>query len=396
MRKNSVIALSLVMTLSLCTACSNNEDTDKSNNQYLRWDLITDNYYLYSADGSKTEYLDFDTMNTDVYCSIPNCTHSSLSCMSNWFNGKMPIIYQNSVYYFVDGNEEDYDSDGDGREDDIKIESKIMKYDIEQETKEVFALWEGTTGETYLGAYVYNNSLYFIGESPYCEFADLPGSETPDPIPRQTLLYKLNLDTGEIKEFDEFYSDFKSKIAYMTKGMVLMGESDGKLWFSYSYIEDESKNDYTIDDRMADKSLGIDSYTYLCFSLNLENDEICLEDEEAPESIIDGYRCHTEDDGTAVIYKDGKTWSFQAEKWNFHEGILTLADDKVWHLGNKDSWYYDLKTEEKVSVSKFSDMESTVEVLRKYGDSYICEYPEDDKYAFEKIDEKELSGGENS
>ena len=47
----------------------------------------------------------------------------------------MPIIYNNCVFYFVNGSDELYDSDNDGREDKLKIESKLMKYDMEKKPK---------------------------------------------------------------------------------------------------------------------------------------------------------------------------------------------------------------------------------------------------------------------
>lgn len=386
MKRYSIYALIIVMVISLCTACKSDSEKSQSTEQYLSNDLVTDSYYLYSADGTKTEYLDFDTMESSLYCNTPNCTHTDSNCMAGWFGGKMPIVYNNSVFYFVSGSDELYDSDNNGREDKLKIESKLMKYDMEQKTTETFLTWEGSRGESLLGAYVYKNMLYFIGERSYVEFAELPGLETPDAIPRQTLLYKVNLDNGELKEFENFYDDdLKIRASYDSRGMRMAGKSENKLWFVYSYVSDENLS--------GDK---IDNYVNLCFTLNLENDEICLEDEPAPELILNEYRCHTENDGTAVIYKDDKTWSFQAEKWDFFSNNLSLADDKVWHLGNGDSWYYDLKSEEMISVSLFSDIETSVQVISKYKDFYICKYEKDGKFVFEKVEEKELSGGENN
>lgn len=160
----------------------------------------------------------------------------------------MPIIYSNSVFYFVSGSDELYDSDNDGREDKLKIESKLMKYDMEQKTTEAFLTWEGSRGESLLGAYLYKNMLYFIGERPYVEFAESPGLETPEAIPRQTLLYKVNLDNGELNEFENFYDeDLKIRASCDSRGMRMVGKSENKLWFVYSYISDENLSGDKID-----------------------------------------------------------------------------------------------------------------------------------------------------
>lgn len=82
MKRHSISALILVMIISLCAACKGDSEKSQSTEQYLSKDLVTDSYYLYTADGTKTEYLDFDAMESSLYCNTPNCTHTDLNCMA--------------------------------------------------------------------------------------------------------------------------------------------------------------------------------------------------------------------------------------------------------------------------------------------------------------------------
>lgn len=372
MKKWNIFCLPLCISILFCS-CGNNDDFSVEKSIYVSNGIFMENSYVYSMDQATTEYLDFATMQVKPYCSKANCTHKDGACMSRWFSGMQygPIPHGNQIYYFAPATITWTDVDGDGREETQKIEDSLLCYNFETDATEKVASWEGSEGDCYSGACIVDDKLYFVATRGYTEFAELPGLETPETIPMESDLYCFDLNSRKLTAYGSLTDDdLQYSGAASTRNCILRGISDGKLYFSYSYLEDASQED------------TIENETHLCFTMDLESGEILQSEEAPPELVKEEYRCHTEGD-TAVVYHGEQEWRFPAVEYGFYSGELTLCDDKVWHLGNGDSWYYDLKANEKVSCSAYQQEIEPVSVIDMYQNQYIVRIVQDDIVTFE-------------
>ena len=362
------------MFLSAALLCSCSSKTESANDAalYCNSAFSLAKGYLYSADGTTMEYLSYQTLDTSVYCNQANCTHSDNSCAGRRYEGgfRGPIPYGDYIYYFGAQSEKNLDTDGDGREDTTQCSDTLMRYHVQDGSETVFAKIEGSQISTGNGAYVANNRLYFVGSTPYVEYPELPGLATPERQPKQGILYCVNLESGELKQFDSLYDqDLQYPDAWSTRGLKIVGAADGKLWLDFFYLTD------------GDENTDLADYTNVWFTLDLQTQALTMEQENAPflEQITDGYLCYTRD-GQSMVQKGSQTWTLPAlPSLPFFTGVVSLADNKVWHLGGGDSWYYDLGQSKQNPLDLYEEetfAEQPVKVLSVYDKKLICSYPD--------------------
>lgn len=372
-RKTLIFSIFICTFLSLC-GCNQKTKTFDSN-MYIHAETITPNGFIYSDDGVVTSYLNKDNLEITPYCSNANCIHNDSSCQARLYDGteRGPIPYGNCIYYFSKAEEEWLDNDKDGREETPIIKDSLMCYNLENDETKCVASWEGTAGCCYNGACILDDNIYFIGVRGYTEFSDLPGLETPENISMECRLYRFDLKTEKLKDYGSLYDeDLQYSGAASTRSLILRGVSDDNIYFMYSYLEDISQED------------TMENEKHICIKLDPSNDNISVENEAAPELICDGYRCHTENDN-AVVKKGDKTWEFPAIKGGFLNNQLTIANDSVWYINGEESWYYDLKEEQKTDFSVSEPLGESPCVIFADSTSCVIKYLENGAYSFRRV-----------
>lgn len=186
-------------------------------------------------------------------------------------------------------------------------------------------------------------------------------------------LYRFDLKTEKLKDYGSLYDeDLQYSGAASTRSLILRGVSDDNIYFMYSYLEDISQED------------TMENEKHICIKLDPSNDNISVENEAAPELICDGYRCHTENDN-AVVKKGDKTWEFPAIKGGFLNNQLTIANDSVWYINGEESWYYDLKEEQKTDFSVSEPLGESPCVIFADSTSCVIKYLENGAYSFRRV-----------
>lgn len=220
MKKNECLALVLLSAaLSILTGCSKKSDTVQ-NNARLIWSYfnITDNGMFYSDDEERLNFLDFESMNTTVLCSKPNCAHNDSQTCSSFGISNHPILYDNKLYYFdvehVIDKDENYkdittiyrsETDGTGRvplykADDMSIAPYYRMI---------------LTGDT---AYFYTTKQgNDRGNSTGCDIG---------------YFCSYNITANEFKVIDKIYEGYHS-------GAWLYGAWNNKIYFSVSYSKEK-------------------------------------------------------------------------------------------------------------------------------------------------------------
>lgn len=288
MKKNECLALVLLSAaLSILTGCSKKSDT-MQNNARLIWSYsnIADNGMFYSDDEERLNFLDFESMNTTVLCSKPNCAHNDSQTCSSFGISNHPILYDNKLYYFdvehVIDKDENYkditavyrsETDGTGRvplykADDMSIAPYYRMI---------------LTGDT---AYFYTTKQgNDRGNSTGCDIG---------------YFCSYNITANEFKVIDKIYEGYHS-------GAWLYGAWNNKIYFSVSYSKEK-----------IDVPIGGDKEAFDKFHEALEKavvDEYMVYDPETnsitqselpyPVYVGEGFYAYEKEGGLALLPENG-------------------------------------------------------------------------------------------
>ncbi|MBD5082488.1 MAG: hypothetical protein HDT44_12100 [Ruminococcaceae bacterium] len=212
-------ALAAAAAFSVLTGCSGKTDT-AANGIRLIWSYsnVTDSGILYADDKERLNFLDYESMNTTVLCSKPNCAHNDSESCSSYGISNHPILYDNKLYYFdvesvvdKDGNYNDittiYRSETDGTD-------RVPLYKAEGMYMAPFyrLLLKGDTAYFYmanLGNDMGNSTGYDIGY--FCSY---------------------NIPSNKFKIIDKIYEGYHS-------GAWIYGAWNDKIFLTASYSKEK-------------------------------------------------------------------------------------------------------------------------------------------------------------
>lgn len=209
----------------------------------------------------KAMFLDFDTMEKAPLCAVPNCTHSTASCLSQMV-GNTPIFYKDYVYFFT-SNGGDIRETPDGRE--FYIDSKLMRASLDSSETEIVCEFTDCAPEEGFPDYViYGNELYFTADdlNP-TEGLDGMGVGSWGTSGGKHFLCSINLDTGEYTNHGSIYDgDKEYDGAAYSSGAEIMGLYNDKMYLEYSFVKD--------NDDVQNSGGGFAKYTFLYFEFDFE------------------------------------------------------------------------------------------------------------------------------
>lgn len=104
------------------------------------------------------EIVSVPDLNRVPLCSIPNCTHSSLECISKRFTST-PLIYEKKAYYFSNDPIDVITSDD---QTDLKLGTTLYEYNFSSNNEKKIKHIDGVVSAEH-GSIIINNKLYFIG-----------------------------------------------------------------------------------------------------------------------------------------------------------------------------------------------------------------------------------------
>lgn len=274
--------------LSILTGCLGNTDTTQ-NSSRLIWSYsnITDKGMFYSDSEDRLNFLDFESMNTAVLCSKPNCAHNDPESCSSFGISNHPILYDNKLYYFdvehVIDKDENYkdittvyraETDGTGRTPLYKAEDmSIAPYNR--------MILTGDTAYFYMtkqGNDKGNSTGYDIGY--FCSY---------------------NIPEGEFEVIDKIYEGYHS-------GAWLYGAWNNKIYFSASYSKEKidvpiggDKEDF---DKFHEEMEKVNIDKYMVY--DLETNSITQSDKSIPVYVGEGFYVYEKEGGLAALPESGE------------------------------------------------------------------------------------------
>lgn len=363
-KKFLLIALASLML----TACGKSETspTDTTPRFYDMGFRSYDDGGAYTAFGSdkKTIYIDYGTMEKTVLCAVPNCSHTTTSCLGA--QAKDPVIFGNSIYFFT--HTEGMKEYPEGARFEMK--SRLMKASIDNSETETVCEFSDAIPRDDDPFVVVGNKLYFIGFDPDVE-ADEYGGASWSYGGGFDYLCSVDLITGSYTNYgiicyveDEYPAADKSSRARIT------GADNGKIYITYEFTKELFDSINNPDDSP--------EWTFYNFEFDLENETYYESELPAALCAADGiYAWLDDDDDKLHIIKDSEEHVLDYERYT---GAATLLNDKLFVSGG----WVELSD---MIIHYFADQESSRQARAYYDNCYIMTYG---NYSFEKLTEDEL------
>lgn len=249
MKENSfMLKRNLVILTALCiilTGCSNKieyrennpKNTKNNSMQYISEYSYYKNGTAYTIGDSKV-FLDFDIMERAPLCAVPNCTHTTSSCLAkNIGEHYKPVFYDNHVYYFVsNGGAVKETSDG----PEFYIDSKLMKASLDSSSTEVVCEFHDCVPRES-GRYVlYDNELFFVGDNRGATLDDY-GNYNWGSSGGDFFLCSINLDTKKYKNYGSIYEkDKEYEGSKYSRSSNIYGIYNNKMYISHAFVKNQS------------------------------------------------------------------------------------------------------------------------------------------------------------
>lgn len=359
--------LSLTLAAVMLTACgkAGNSPEDMTPHFYnigFRDQSVGGTYTTYGAN-QMTLYLDYATMEKTALCAVPNCNHTTTSCLAA--QAKDPVMVGDYIYYFV--HNEDMKETSDGPR--FEMNSKLMKASLDNsETEEVCKFADAIPRENDALA-VIGNKLYFIGYDPDVQVDEYGGASWGSGGGFDYLC-SVDLGSGAYTNYglicyveDEYPAANNSSRAYLS------GADNDKIYITYSF----TKEAY---DPMNDPDT-LPEFTFYSFEFDLETEEYT--ESELPAALFagEGVYAWLDDEGDKLhVIKDGEE----------HVLDYVYFSNRAYKLNGKlflGGGWVDLSD---MSVHYFDEQRGGV-AMAYYDGCYIMGFGDN---SYEKLTEEEL------
>ena len=244
--KKSVCAF--VFAAVMATGCSyHSEDTNKADTKEHNTkvygsgcrDFETGGVFTATGTPNKTVYIDYGTMKKSALCAVPNCTHSSSSCLAA--QAYYPVIYKNCVYFFT--HNESVKDTPDGPE--LSMDSKLKKAYLDSSETEVECSFTDSVPRNSEAMVIIGDKLYFSAYDPDAT-PDEYGSLSYKTGGGYEYLCSIDLDSGEYRNYGSIcYVEDEYPAADNSSHSFISGAADGKIFITYGFKKDNASKDFT-------------------------------------------------------------------------------------------------------------------------------------------------------
>jgi hypothetical protein len=359
---------------------------------------VYENGLLYTSaktSGTQAYFLDYETMNGVPLCNKPNCTHTDSSCVSNLCAGAflVPVIYQDSVYWFTS----DYkivDSD-DGKSQEAKIKTKCMKAKLDSGTVEIFAEIDGVFMNSAIDLIIDNEKLYIIGSR---EVYQDPVDGTWGGFSRsgEQYLYSIDQESAEVQNYgqinDSPYAKYNWSYGASIFSEVKMGGIyNNRLYMSYRYVEDSQIITDYLDTDWVNNGNPRKDIPWIIENkcIDLETGEITISDLPYAWCIGENFYVY-EDNGTFYILDKNGEKTAAKNMYDNETYDFTVVNGKLWKGSIGQG--FDIKTGKELDLAdKYCNSDAMI--MDFINDKYIVKYYENGELKFDMVSESNLIGG---
>lgn len=232
--KKIIICILGMLSLFLCSCKDKNKvninETNSKNYLYVGYGKdIYDNGLIY---GEKPAiYVDYETMESTVLCSRPNCTHTTSECVGNNV-GDCPMLYNGYLYYFSWSDK--VKELGNGKREYL-INSKLNRASLDNSEIETVAEFTDCAPREYDGYLLIDDVIYFTGDN-MNPSEDGHGNITTSNQGGIHYFCSIDLKTGKYTNYGSIYDgDKQYDEASHSSSAQIRGYYNSKIIINYEY-----------------------------------------------------------------------------------------------------------------------------------------------------------------
>ncbi|MBD5128511.1 MAG: hypothetical protein HDT43_01080 [Ruminococcaceae bacterium] len=300
MKKIKLIAAALALTM--LSGCA--KESAPESNERIVWGFgnADERGEIFYDSDERLYFVDFETMNSAMLCSKPNCTHSNENECSAFGMDNHPILYGDKLYFF--------DVETDVVDDEVVDTTIVYKAEPDGTNRVKVSEIEGLNFQIFTRTLIVGDKAYFsMNKVGWNE--DLTASSGYD----QMWFCTFDFSTEKLERGEMIYEGWCSTT-------WIFGQYDGKVIFSYGYSEE--KIPYTLDLDEIERQIITVYKTY-----DTESGEIAELMLPEPICVGGGYYVYEKDGGAAVLSENGKELLFPELPVN---GEMTITNGKLFNL----------------------------------------------------------------
>ena len=279
MKKIKLVAAALA--LAMLSGCAKASSAPSSRNERIVWNFANadEKGELYTDSNGRLHFVDFDTLQSVLMCSKPNCTHSNENECSAFGMINHPILYGDKLYFF--DVETNFDGDG------VTNTTTVYKAETDGTNRVKVCDIEGLELLFYTRMLIVDDKAYFsMDKTGWNE--DMTASSGYNEV----WFCSFDFSTGTFKRIEMLHEGWCSS-------SWIFGLYDGKVIFNYSYSDEKIP--------VLEDLSEIGKYiTYVYKTYDTESGEMGELTLPEPVCVKDGYYVYEKDGGTVVLSEDGK------------------------------------------------------------------------------------------
>lgn len=275
---SSLLAIMLVFSF---TACANDSSAPSENNARIVWQYgnADERGELFTDNAQRLHFIDFETMNSALLCSKPNCTHSNENECSAFGMYNHPILYDDTLYFF------DWEISFDGEE--MTDTTTVYKANADGTNRIKVCDIDGLALSVATRMLIVGNTLYFsMDKTGWNE--DMTASSGFNEV----WFCSFDFSTETFKRIEMLHNGWSSS-------SWIYGLYDGKVIFSYDYSEEKVPV-------LEDPSEIVKYITSVYKAYDIETETLTDLTLPVPTYVSDGYYIYEKDGGAGVLSEDGK------------------------------------------------------------------------------------------
>lgn len=273
--------ISAILVAAMLAGCAKSNSEPMGNNARIVWQYgnADERGELFTDNAQRLHFIDFETMNSALLCSKPNCTHTNENECSAFGMRNHPILYGDKLYFFdVETNHVD---------DEIIDTTIVYKAETDGTNRVKVCEIEGL-------ALLFYTRMLIVGDKAYFSMDKTGWNEeqTASSGYNEVWFCSFDFSTETFERIEKLHEGWCSST-------WIFGLYDGKVIFNYAYSEE--KVPYTTDVSEIGKY-----FTNVYKAYDIENGEMSGLTLPEPTCVEDGYYVYEKDGGSVVLSENGK------------------------------------------------------------------------------------------
>ena len=358
MRRISV--LSALLAAAILSGCSKTAGTFENEVRIIvsGFDNVCNNGELYTDNKGRLNFTDFETMQSVIVCSKPNCTHSDEGECSAFGMDNFTIMYEDKLYFF--------DTEVIYENDDVREDTTIYKADLDGTNRTALYTIKGYNVETA--------RILVAEDTAYFTVRNVKWSEDKTTKSGREILWLASYKISENK----FLMLEKLCEGYST-GIYMYGLWKGGVYFAQTSSEEQW--DWDPEDP---SGLNREWDERECV-YNIAEKTVSEYELPEPFCVECGYYIHQKDGGLAVLTEDGNEKfiaNFSAHPYN------KIVNGKIFDVPN--GLCVDLETGSVITLKSVDGLTQEFIPAAFFDGNYIFKNYTNDGRGYIKIPENEL------